>query len=173
MNYLRDSPKEVRIQLFNWLWRNRINVSFKEDKWFDFFSQRESIRLCLWAKCKDSYVFLMTELWNICTICLSYYWLVSFLICVNYSVGIFISCLMFFMLEVLASCGWNSVLCLFYWDYGLYVMHLSYLNTHDLVFALILWLFSLLSLNCTTKTLEHLFYLIEFIEIVLACSSIV
>ena len=107
------------------------------------------------------------------TICPLDYWLVSFLICVNYSVGIFISCLMFFMLEVLASCRWNSILCLFYWDYGLYVMHLNHSNAHDLVFALVLWLFSLLSSNCTTKTLEYLFYLIEFIEIVLACSSVV
>ena len=106
-------------------------------------------------------------------ICPLDYWLVSFLICVNYSVGIFISCLMFFMLEVLASCGWNSVLCLFYWDYGLYVMHLSYSNMHDLVFALILWLFSLLSSNCTTKILEYLFSLIEFIGIMLACSFVV
>ena len=67
--------------------------------------QGEAIRLCLWAKCKDSYVFLMTELWNICTICPSDYWLVSFLICVNYSVGIFISCLMFLCLKCLLIMG--------------------------------------------------------------------
>ena len=30
------------------------------------------------------------------------------------------------MLEMIANCGWNSVLCLFYLDYGLYVMHLSF-----------------------------------------------
>ena len=77
------------------------------------------------------------------------------------------------MLEMLANCGWNSVLCLFCLDHGLYVMHLSHSNAHDLVFALVLWIFSLLSSNCTTKTREHLFYLIEFIEIVLACSSVV
>ena len=77
------------------------------------------------------------------------------------------------MLEMLTNCGWNSVLCLFCLDYGLYVMHLSHSNAHDLVFALVLWMFALLSSNCTTKTLKYLFYLIEFIEIMLACSSIV
>ena len=70
-----------------------------------FCWQGEAIMLCLWAKCKDSYVFLMTELWNICTICPLDYWLVSFLICVNYSVGIFISCLMFLCLKCLLTVG--------------------------------------------------------------------
>ena len=65
------------------------------------------------------------------------------------------------MLEMLANSGWNSVLC-FSLDYGLYVMHLSHSNAYDLVFALVLWLFALLSSNCTTKTLEYLFYLIDY-----------
>ena len=103
MNNLIDDLKVVRVQLCNCLWKNRINVSLKEDKGFDFCWQGEAIRLCLWAKCKDSYVFLMTELWNICTICPFDYWLVSFLICVNYSVGIFISCLMFLCLKCLLT----------------------------------------------------------------------
>ena len=60
----------------------------------------------------------------------------------------------FFMLEMLASYGWNSILC-FLLDYGLYVMHLSHSNAHDLVFTLVLWMFSLLSSNCSTKTLEN------------------
>ena len=89
------------------------------------------------------------------TICPLDYSLVSFLNCVNYSVGIFISYLMFFILEMLANYGWNSVLCLLSLDYGLYVMHLSHSNAHDLVFALVLWMFSLLSSNCSTKTLEN------------------
>ena len=77
------------------------------------------------------------------------------------------------MLEMLANCGWNSVLCLFCLDYGLYIMHLSHSNAHDLVFSLVLWMFALLSSNCRTKTLEYLFYFIVFINIVLACSFIV
>ena len=40
-------------------------------------------------------------------------------------------------------------------DYGLYVMHLSHLNAHDLVFDLVLWIFSLFSSNCSTKTIEN------------------
>ena len=59
------------------------------------------------------------------------------------------------MLEMLANCGWNSVLCLFCLYYGSYVVHLSHSNDHDLVFALVLWMFSLMSSNCSTKTLEN------------------
>ena len=77
------------------------------------------------------------------------------------------------MLGMLANCGWNSVLC-FLLDYGLCVIHLSDSNAHDLVFALVLWMFSLLSSNFSTKTLKKtLFYFIAIFEIVLACSFIV
>ena len=140
---------------------------------FNFCWQEEAIRLCLWAKCKDSYVFLMTELWNICTICPFDYWLVSFLICVNYSVGIFISCLMFLCLKCLLTmdetqycvyavglwficytsqsfkCSWFSVC------FGL-------MNVFPLVFKLF-----------NQNPRKTLFYLIVFIEIMLACSLIV
>ena len=100
-----DDLKVVRVQLCNCFSRNKINVSLKEEKGFDFCWQGVAIRICLWAKCKESYVFLMTELWNICTIFPSDYWLVSFLIFVNYLVGIFISCLMFLYLKCLLTVG--------------------------------------------------------------------
>ena len=51
---------------------------------------------------------------------------------------------------MLANRGWNSVLC-FLLDYGLCVMHLNHSNAHDLVFTLVLWMFALLSSNCSTK----------------------
>ena len=55
-----------------------------------------------------------TELWNICTICPSVYWLVSFINCVSYSAGIFISCLMFLCLECLPTVG-EIQYCVFCW----------------------------------------------------------
>ena len=105
MNNSIHDLKVVRIQLCNYFWRNRINVSLKKDQGFDFCCKGRLSGYGLWAKCKDSYVFLMTELWNICTICPSDYGLVSFLICVNYSIGIFISCLMFLYLKCLLTMG--------------------------------------------------------------------
>ena len=174
MNNSIDDLKVVRVQLCNYLWKNRINVSLKEDKGFDFLLTRGRYQDLLYElSVKILCVFYDWIMKYMQLYAILDYWLVSFLICVYYLVGIFISYLRFFMLEVLANCGWNSVLCLFYLDYGLYVMHLSYSNDHDLVFALVLWIFSLLSSNYTTKTLEYLFYLIEFIEIMLACSYVV
>ena len=40
---------------------------------------------------------------------------------------------------MLVNCGWTSVLWLLFMVYVLYVMHLSPLIVHDLVFALALW----------------------------------
>ena len=34
-------------------------------------------------------------------------------------------------------------------------MHLIHSNAHDLVFSLVLWMFSILSSNCSTKTLKN------------------
>ena len=53
------------------------------------------------------------------------------------------------------------------------MIHISSSLLHDLVFVLALWVFTLLFTNCITKTLKNLFFLIWFIEIVLACSLVV
>ena len=99
-------PKGSSVQLCNCFWRNKINVSLGKDQGFDFCCKGRLSGCGLWAKCKNSYVFLMTELWNIC----NYkpfldYWLLSFLICVNLSVNILISCLRLLCMKCLLVVG--------------------------------------------------------------------
>ena len=57
---------------------------------------------------------LKTELSNICSICTSVYSLVSFITCFSYSVGKFITCLMFLCLECFPSVG-EIQYCVFCW----------------------------------------------------------
>ena len=58
-------------------------------------------------------------------------------------------------------------------DYGLYVMHLSHLVTHDLVFVLVLLMFPSCLQTIQPNPKKTLFYFIVIFEIVLACSSLV
>ena len=96
---------------------------------------------------------LKTELWNIYSICPSFYSLVSFITCFSYSAGKFITCLMFY--------AWNAchlwVKFSIVFSVGLWFICYAYLpfNAHDLVFTLVLWMFSLLSSKCPTKNHEN------------------
>ena len=71
-------------------------------------------------------------------------------------------------------CGWNSVMCLC--CFGLcfiYDTSQSFIVAWFSVCLSLMIFFTLLFTNCTTKTLKNLFFLIWFIEIVLACSLVV
>ena len=100
----------------------------------------------------------------------SVYWLVSFIICVNYSASIFISCLMFLCLECLPTMG-EIQYCVFCWiivfmlcistiQCPWFSVYFGFMNFFPLVFKLLN--------QKTLKTLKTLFYFIEIIEIVLA-----
>ena len=115
----------------------------------------------------------MTGLWNICTICPSYYWLVSFLICVNYSVGIFISCLMFLCLKCLLTVGeiqycvysvglWFICYASQSFKCSWFSVFFGHMNVLPLVFKLF-----------NQNLIKPYFTLLWFFEIVLACSSVV
>ena len=118
-------------------------------------------------------MFLMTELWNICTICPFDYWLVSFLICVNYSVGIFISCLMFLCLKCLLTMGETQ-----YWVYSVGLWFICY-TSQSIKCSWFIVCFGLMNVFPHVFKLfnqnprKTLFYFIVFIEIVLACSLVV
>ena len=118
---------------------------------------------------------LKTELWNICSICPSVYSLVSFITCFSYSAGIFISCLMFFCLECLPTMGeiqysvfWLIMvymLCISTIQCSWFSVYFGFMNVFPFVFKLLN--------QKTLKTLKTLFYFIDIIEIVLACSLVV
>ena len=114
----------------------------------------------------------MIELWNICTICPLDYWLDSFLICVNYSIGIFISSLMFLCLKCLLTVG-EIQYCVYYvglW-FICYASQSFKCSWFSVFFGLMTFfplVFKLYNQNPRIPILLN-----WFIEIVLACSFVV
>ena len=101
------------------------------------------------------------------------YWLVSFLICVNYSVGIFISCLMFLCLKCLLTVG-ETQYCVY--SVGLWFICYTSQSFECSWFSVFFSLMNFFPLVFKLFNQNHrktLFYFIVFIEIVLACSFVV
>ena len=106
-------------------------------------------------------------------ICPSDYWLVSFLICVNYSVGIFISCLMFLCLKWFLTVG-GTQYCVY--SVGLWFVCYTSQSFECSWFSICFILmnfFPLFFKLFNQNPRKTLFYFIVFIEIVLACSLVV
>ena len=93
-------------------------------------------------------MYLKDWLWNICSICPSFYSLASFITCFSYSIGNFIACLKFLYLECLPSVGESQ--CCFYWIMVIMLCISTFLCLRFSVY-LDLWMHSLLSPNFTTR----------------------
>ena len=138
-----------------------------------FLLQGEAIRLVYELSVKTLMCFWWLNYEIYATICPLEFWLVSFLICVNYLVGILISCLMFLCLKCLLTVG-ETQYCVYsvgLWficytsqsfECSWFSVCFSLMNVFPLVFKLF-----------NQNPIKTLFYFIVFIEIALACSFVV
>ena len=137
-----------------------------------FLLQGEAIRLVYELSAKNLMCFWWLNYEIYAAIFPLDYWLVSFLICVNYSVGIFISYLMFLCLKCLLTMGKTQ-----YCVYSVGLWFICYASQSfkcswfSVFFGLINFcplVFKLYNQNPRIPILLN-----WFIEIVLACSSVV
>ena len=89
-----------------------------------FLLQGEAIRMVYELSVKNLMCFLWLNYEIYATLCPLDYWLVSFLICVNYLVGIFISSLMFLCLKCLQVVG-ETQLCVYSIGIMVYMLCIS------------------------------------------------